>query len=215
MIIYITGGQRSGKSTFAEQLLADKTDVCYIATARVDDPEMADRVRKHQARRPASWRTFEGDLDLVSALGEETYYLLDCLGNLVSDFLFDVSQGAPGHVGPSDSAVDGSGHDKTSQAEVDPAESDLASAEEAGWISKEAEAQAEALCKETLAALFERAQREGKTLVLVSNEVGSSLTPMSRLGRAFTDVLGRINQYAASQADQAYLLVSGLPVRLK
>ena len=92
MIVYITGGERSGKSAFAEAELTGK-DVCYIATAYYDDKdfEMKDRIKKHRERRPSSWRTFEGYRNLSEAIGEEKYYLLDCITNLVSRIMYELS----------------------------------------------------------------------------------------------------------------------------
>ena len=76
------GGARSGKSSFAEELLARRRDVDYVACGLVpdgDDPEWADRVALHRARRPASWRTIE-TVDLPAVLGRPgPPVLLDCL----------------------------------------------------------------------------------------------------------------------------------------
>jgi len=56
----VLGGNRSGKSAFAEHLLADEPTVDYIATsARSGDRDWEDRVRRHQQRRPSTWRTIE------------------------------------------------------------------------------------------------------------------------------------------------------------
>jgi adenosylcobinamide kinase / adenosylcobinamide-phosphate guanylyltransferase len=77
----IIGGARSGKSAEAERLLAAAGDVTYVATAYPadHDPEWADRVRLHQARRPAHWSTLES-IDLVPLLGNSGGPLLvDCL----------------------------------------------------------------------------------------------------------------------------------------
>jgi adenosylcobinamide kinase / adenosylcobinamide-phosphate guanylyltransferase len=52
-------------------------------------------------------------------------------------------------------------------------------------------------------------------LVLVSNEVGLGVVPAYPLGRQFRDALGRLNQHAAARCAEAYLLVAGLPLRLK
>lgn len=52
-------------------------------------------------------------------------------------------------------------------------------------------------------------------VVLVSNEVGMGLVPMSPLGRAFRDALGRLNQHVASRVNEAYFVVAGMPLRLK
>ena len=52
-------------------------------------------------------------------------------------------------------------------------------------------------------------------VVLVSNEVGSSIHPESRSGRIFTDELGRLNTALAAQADEVVLMVAGLPLWLR
>ena len=52
-------------------------------------------------------------------------------------------------------------------------------------------------------------------LVMVSNEIGMGVVPPYALGRAFRDALGRVNQLAAHLASEVYLLVAGLPLRLK
>lgn len=63
------GGARSGKSAWAEQLLAGRADVTYVATggARPGDEEWAARVAVHRDRRPASWTTVES-VDLAGVL---------------------------------------------------------------------------------------------------------------------------------------------------
>ena len=59
-IILITGGQRSGKSSHAEQLaLQLAPDPIYMATAHVWDEEFRDRVRRHQERRGPQWTNIE------------------------------------------------------------------------------------------------------------------------------------------------------------
>jgi adenosylcobinamide kinase/adenosylcobinamide-phosphate guanylyltransferase len=57
--------------------------------------------------------------------------------------------------------------------------------------------------------------RSHLNLILVTNEVGLGLVPTTELGRAFRDMLGRINQRAAAISDEAFLLVSGIPVKIK
>lgn len=92
MIILVTGGARSGKSTFAESLYEDKKDVVYIATSKIWDKEMEERVKLHQRSRPSYWRTYEANYSLVNALGEEKNYLLDCITVLTSNIMFDMSK---------------------------------------------------------------------------------------------------------------------------
>lgn len=89
MIELVTGGARSGKSRYAEECLAGRDDVLYIATAKVLDEEMAQRVRLHRAQRPAIWRTHEGYRDLDGQIGREGAVLLDCMTNMATNILFD------------------------------------------------------------------------------------------------------------------------------
>jgi len=86
--LMITGGMRSGKSRFAEGLLADQPNVTYIAPGPLPDPatdpEWAARVDAHRDRRPADWATVETS-DVANALRRaESPVLIDCLGNWVT-----------------------------------------------------------------------------------------------------------------------------------
>lgn len=77
----VIGGARSGKSREAERLLAAEPEVTYVATSYPpgDDPEWAERIRRHRAARPARWVTVE-TLDLVGVLGDTGGpVLVDCL----------------------------------------------------------------------------------------------------------------------------------------
>lgn len=91
MIKMVVGGARSGKSSFAERQFMERDDVVYMATSRVEDQEMQDRVDHHKRTRPEGWRTFEGSYDLFQAVGQEENYLLDCLTVLTSNIMFDMT----------------------------------------------------------------------------------------------------------------------------
>lgn len=92
MIALVTGGARSGKSTFAESLYENEKDVVYIATAKVTDNEMKERVKQHQNSRPKEWRTYEANYNLSSGIGQEKKYLLDCITILTSNIMYDMSK---------------------------------------------------------------------------------------------------------------------------
>lgn len=78
-IILITGGQRSGKSRFAEQLALSLSDSpVYMATAHVWDDEFAERVRMHQQRRGTEWTNIEEELWLSSHDVKNRVVLIDC-----------------------------------------------------------------------------------------------------------------------------------------
>lgn len=77
---FVLGGARSGKSSFAEALLADVPHVTYLAAWNPhDDPEWSERVQAHRARRPAGWLTIE-DTDVAAVLRrEDGPVLVDCV----------------------------------------------------------------------------------------------------------------------------------------
>lgn len=89
----VLGGTRSGKSGWAESLLDPDGPVVYVATARGvhpdADPEWADRVARHRARRPAGWRTVE-DADLPTTVrGGSAPMIVDDLATWVTGLLDD------------------------------------------------------------------------------------------------------------------------------
>ena len=58
-------------------------------------------------------------------------------------------------------------------------------------------------------------RQSGKSVILVTNEVGSGIVPPDAVSRLFRDVAGRVNRLAAAEADEVYLSVSGLAVEIK
>jgi adenosylcobinamide kinase/adenosylcobinamide-phosphate guanylyltransferase len=75
--------------------------------------------------------------------------------------------------------------------------------------------EAEAAVRGEAEALVECARSVTGAFIVVSNEVGMGLVPPYPLGRAYRDLLGKVNQTLAARANRVYLLVAGLPVELK
>ncbi len=92
-VTLVTGPSRSGKSRWAEYLAHhSQRPVIYVATSvsSPDDPEWQQRIRQHQQRRPAHWRTLEPPLDLVALCQNPppaSCLLVDSLGAWVAQFL--------------------------------------------------------------------------------------------------------------------------------
>jgi adenosylcobinamide kinase/adenosylcobinamide-phosphate guanylyltransferase len=213
-LILVTGGARSGKSTYAERLAAQLAEprggrVTYIATSETHDEEMEQRVSAHQASRPVSWTTVECPLEVPAAVraaaagteaegagaagspGVPPVVLLDCVTLWVTNLLF-----SGGAFGGSEPPEGGYNYDK-----------DLLPAAE----ERAAAARVTAAVTDLLAAVAET----GATLVAVTNEVGLGVVPEYPLARLYRDQLGWANQRLARDADGIYLLVSGYPLDIK
>jgi adenosylcobinamide kinase/adenosylcobinamide-phosphate guanylyltransferase len=170
-IYYVTGGARSGKSSFALQLAAPYVKRVFLATAEPFDDEMQQRIDKHREERGEQFTTVEEPIALDRALiklpeGTDVV-LLDCLtvwtGNLMH-------------------YAEGKGEEE---------------------IDKQIECFLEVL------------RHPPCDIILVSNEVGMGIVPENSMARRFRDIAGIINQRVASLATEAWLLCSGLPLRLK
>ena len=90
----ILGGARSGKSAMAEQrAAATGLDVVYIATARAEDEEMAQRIARHRRDRPDHWTVVEEPLYLAAALRQHGQdgccVVVDCLTLWLSNLLLN------------------------------------------------------------------------------------------------------------------------------
>jgi len=191
-IVLVTGGARSGKSAFAEERLADRERVCYIATGlpRGEDPEWQERIRLHQERRPASWTTQEQYAGLADWLREQSHpvYLLDCATLLTSNRLFDLI------------------------AQYFPDKLELT---EENFLSRQEQSFLLQLLEEEWQELLSTIRQTDAECWIVTDEVGLGIVPETRLGRFFRDVQGKINQLIAKEASEAYLVICGLAQQLK
>ena len=191
-IVLVTGGARSGKSAFAEERLADRERVCYIATGlpRGEDPEWQERIRLHQERRPASWTTQEQYAGLADWLREQSHpvYLLDCATLLTSNRLFDlIAQHFP----------------------------DKLELTEENFLSRQEQSFLLQLLEEEWQELLSTIRQTDAECWIVTDEVGLGIVPETRLGRFFRDVQGKVNQLIAKEASEAYLVICGLAQQLK
>ena len=64
-------------------------------------------------------------------------------------------------------------------------------------------------------AEFDKFTSQDATFIFVTNEIGLGGVSENKLQRRFTDLQGWANQYIASHADEIYLMVSGIPVKIK
>ncbi len=166
-IYYITGGERSGKSRYAQDLaLSLSQNPVYLATARKWDEDFSERVKRHQSDRDDRWANIEEEKHLSRMDIVERVVVLDCVTLWLTNWYIDLKNDR-------DAAF--------------------------------------AACKEELEKLF----KLDTTLIIISNEIGMGLHAETQMGRHFTELQGWMNQFIASQADEAVFMVSGLPLKLK
>jgi adenosylcobinamide kinase/adenosylcobinamide-phosphate guanylyltransferase len=171
MIIFVTGGARSGKSDFVQEL-AEKLEGkrLFIATAEALDDEMKERIRKHQEKRGDRWNTIEEPLDLGNAIRSvsNSYrtILVDCLTVWLSNLLMEYKD-------------------------------------------------EDEIISEMMDDFFTSMDDFEETIIVVSNEVGLGIVPDNELARIYRDKLGFLNQRMAKRADHVYVLISGIPVKIK
>ena len=199
-LIYITGGAKSGKSRFAENLLLSlnngKQKNIYLATSIVFDEEMQTKVELHKERRQDKWVTVEGYKDFYECLestfaeekfqekeksekkGSKNNILVDCLTNMVSNIIFENTD------------IDWDSPTKEQMKECD----------------KMVEKQVEELLN--ISSEFEN-------MIIVSNELGMGIVPSYPLGRYFREIAGKMNQLVAEKADEVYFVISGIPMKIK
>ena len=179
--ILITGGVRSGKSRFAQELaLKLGGTVLFVATAMAGDEEMRQRIENHKKARPDTWRTLEattlvGDR-ICQEIGALPTVIVDCITLLVSNIL--------------------NNHLDTDGEPAEP-----------GLIEEKVMAE--------IGLLVDCISRVNAGFIVVTNEVGQGLVPTSGTGRLYRDLLGNANQILAKDAEEVYLMVSGLPIKIK
>jgi adenosylcobinamide kinase/adenosylcobinamide-phosphate guanylyltransferase len=91
--LLVLGGARSGKSRYAQTTAeASRHELCFVATGRAEDEEMAARIARHRADRGQRWVTFEEPLELADLLAAEAapgrLLLVDCLSFWLANLMF-------------------------------------------------------------------------------------------------------------------------------
>lgn len=166
-LIFITGGQRSGKSRYAQKLAEEKSEYpIYLATSRIWDEDFQSRIDRHRIDRGEHWSTIEEDKNISNPDFEGNTVLLDCitlwLTNIFHDSFYDIDQSL-----------------------------------------KEAKEE------------WEKLMQKNIELIVVSNELGMGIHAENEASRKFSDLQGWMNQHIATFANEVYLMISGIPVKIK
>lgn len=186
-ITLVLGGARSGKSSFAQDLVEKDSEnscdspVYYLATSKVEDDEMARRVARHKEDRPSDWITLEEALkpsEVLSHLPDRSIVLMDCVTMLVTNLMLQ---------------------------------------DELNWdnLTDDEEKDLEHVVLDEIDRIIVVSRAKALDLVLVSNELGTGLVPPYPLGRLFRDLAGWANQRLGGACDVSYYLIAGMAQKIK
>ena len=193
-LIFVTGGAKSGKSKFAEEMLLKlnngKQKNIYLATSLVFDEEMKEKVRLHKKRRKDEWFTVEAYKNFENELSNffenndkiKNNILVDCLTNMITNIIFEERD------------IDWDNFDKNLYVQI------------VEKLNKNVENSVNELLK---------VSQNFENVIIVSNELGMGLVPSYPLGRYFREIAGKMNQIVAEKADEVYFVVSGIPIKIK
>lgn len=90
MLVYVSGGVRSGKSAYAQQRALELTaNPVYVATAKIWDEDFRERVKRHQEERGPEWTSFEAYRNLQQLPLENRVVVIDCVTLWLTNFFMD------------------------------------------------------------------------------------------------------------------------------
>ena len=193
-LIFVTGGAKSGKSKFAEEMLLKLNNGnqknIYLATSLVFDEETKEKVRLHKKRRKNDWFTVETYKNFKNKLNNffenndkiKNNMLVDCLTNMITNIIFENQN------------IDWNNFERKLYIQT------------LKKLNKNVENSVDELLNIT---------NQFENTVIVSNELGMGLVPSYPLGRYFREIAGKMNQIVAEKADEVYFVVSGISMKIK
>ncbi len=211
-IVFVLGGARSGKSSFAEDLAREiktgggyRTGIAFLATGVEVDEEFKKRIERHRERRTSEFETYEESIDIAGKLAEvferHQIFIIDCLSTWLGNIFMKMNEAAvEDFVGLTLEKID-----KIFKGRLNPVEYSGV---------KEMLQAAENKTYDTGCGRLLYPGKEDKTLLVVSNDVGQGIVPGDHMTRLYRDIHGRMNRKMASLSDYVYLMNAGIPARL-
>lgn len=90
MIIFVTGGARSGKSSYAQELaLSLSANPAYVATAKDWGGDFSDRIKRHQHDRGPEWTSYEAQKEVSALPISEQVAVIDCVTLWLTNFFIE------------------------------------------------------------------------------------------------------------------------------
>lgn len=223
MAILITGGARSGKSSFAERLARTiSSEGIYIATGIAFDDEMKDRIQRHRQDREAQtnmgWTTVEEPYALAEWLRSfgEAWTSQERNSALSPDHLQLKTMHTP-IMNSETIAIHQADHSEnpTDSKRTEPVVLiDCITLWLTNHLLREEE-DADADVEAEMDKLVDAITNFPLPLLMVTNEVGGGIVPSYPLGRRFRDEAGRLNQRVAAVCERVFLVTSGIPIDLR
>ena len=214
VLFLITGGTRSGKSSFAEQLAekiydnsTQKQKIAYIATGAAADEEFEDRIKKHKERRKSIFTTYEEEIEIDKKLAEiydsHQIFIIECMSTWLGNIYYKFKK----------NEIESKSQDIIRQVikiiTKRPYKEIVKKSFSENMLKIENK-----LFKNSIKKAL-KISKSDKILIIVTSETGLGIIPENSLARSFRDNLGLLNQIVANSANFVYLLISGEAVRIK
>jgi len=210
-IILITGGARSGKSTFAENLAkkinkisSECKEIAYIATGEAIDDNFKNRINIHKSRRDKIFNTVEEPLYINNMINninkQHNIFLVECLATWLGNIFHK---------------IDKDEHEKFAVSAIIDLINSFSGKDKASYSLDNYEFLINNGDQKYINEIFNDLKTDDKVLIFVTNEVGFGIIPADSMTREYRDLLGKINQLIARYADYVFLTISGIPMRIK
>lgn len=230
-LIVVTGGARSGKSTFAENLLAwcaarrglgEK--IAYIATGVPCDEEFRLRIEKHKKQRSELFHTYEETLAIDAAVRKASkkyrLILVECLTTWLGNVFFnytDESEAEKFITHTLDSLLRDCFSVPSGDISISQRYNSL-SISGAQLMENQINGLAAGIHENRLSlpsGIIADPEKCRSIVIFIANETGLGIVPDNRIARLFRDWQGIVNRRMTAAASYAYLCMSGIPIRLK
>ncbi|HOV15095.1 MAG TPA: bifunctional adenosylcobinamide kinase/adenosylcobinamide-phosphate guanylyltransferase [Spirochaetota bacterium] len=211
-LIFVSGGARSGKSSFSETLakninnyyFSDKNKIAYIATGVPFDDEFKLRIDKHKQERDLTFQTYEEPLkidnQLNSIFDKHDVFIIECISTWLGNVYYKIRE-------------------EEAYRYIEVTIDDILNI-----LKKSDNYDKEKKYSDYVDSLFSNKKqkqkkfkilKDEKVVIIVSNETGLGIVPDNKLGRIFRDTIGFVNQKLSHLSDYSFFLINGTPLRLK
>lgn len=198
-IIFVTGGARSGKSTFAEKLAKElwqyetNKKIAYIASGEYTDDEFNERIKQHQLRRSDEFQSYEIPIYINHKIEQikknHKIIIWECVATWLGNLYYKEYENKSKII------------DENLECLLSPTKNNQETQLYYNIDSSKID--------------FEELYKSENILIIVSNETGMGIVPADKLSREYRDEIGNINKRIANNSDYVFFSLNGITLKIK